>query len=111
MRNMVARTALALVVMLGSSLVVAEPAAASAAACPQTPGRSNDAPGHFTGDGVNIRTGPSTSCTSRGLGYRSHAVIVHCYGSGWVYLTDTTTRVTGWSSSQFVSSSGAAVVC
>jgi len=59
---------------------------------------------YFAGNGVNIRTGPSTSCTSIGLGYLSHRVNYRCYGLGqsvsgwntWTYLTDITTGKTGW---------------
>lgn len=61
----------------------------------------------FQDDGVNIRSGDSTSCASLGLGYQHHSVTVHCYsrpggGDLWVYLTDNSTGVSGWSSQQYV---------
>jgi uncharacterized protein YraI len=111
MWKMVTRTALALVAAAGFTLAVAAPTPAAAAVCPQTPTNNTNTAASFTGDGVNIRTGPSTSCTSKGLGYRVHSVTYHCEGSGWVYLTDNTTGVTGWSSGAFVHHTDAAIVC
>lgn len=58
----------------------------------------------FDGSGVNIRTGPHTSCTSVGHGQLSHMVDYHCYAVGdtvngwstWTYLRDVTTNTYGW---------------
>jgi uncharacterized protein YraI len=111
MLKTVGRTALVLVATPGFGLAVNAPTSAEAATCPQTPTNPLNSVASFTGDGVNIRTGPSTSCTSKGLGYRIHSVTYHCEASGWVYLTDNTTGVTGWSSGQFVTSTDAARVC
>ena len=64
-------------------------------------------PARFKSAGINIRTGPHVSCTSRGLGYRSNTLRVWCYsGSGpsdiWYFLKDRTTGKRGWSRSQYV---------
>lgn len=77
----------------------------------------------FDRNGVNIRTGPKTSCPSRGLGYRSDDVDYHCYDSGqtvngistWTYLRDVRTEVTGWVSDSLLAlnsfSRGSVVHC
>ncbi|MFD8726197.1 SH3 domain-containing protein [Streptomyces sp. NPDC059629] len=54
----------------------------------------------FTQDGVNIRSGQSTSCPALGQGYKSHSLDIRCLTSNdpdtWMYVTDKTTGVTGW---------------
>lgn len=88
-----------------ATVVWAAPAAAATVApavdCTQSPaGPFASSPGHFTGQGVNIRTGPSTTCTVVGLGYEGQAVSVHCYyqvNPVWFYITDKATGVEGWS--------------
>ena len=64
-------------------------------------------PAHFKSAGINIRTGPHASCTSRGLGYKSNTVRVWCYQANspsviWYYLNDRTTGKRGWSRSLYV---------
>ena len=96
---------LATVIATFGLAVVSTPAAAAtvtpAIDCTQNPGTNGGNTGHFTGQGVNIRTGPSTTCTSVGLGYESHSVTARCgkpVGSEfWVYLKDHTTGKIGWS--------------
>jgi SH3-like domain-containing protein len=75
-----------------------------AASCGWQPANNSNSPSSFTGNGVNIRTGPSTSCTSKGLGYTSHGLRVRCVdlADDWDYVTDTTTGVTGWVADQYV---------
>jgi hypothetical protein len=55
---------------------------------------------NFRNDGVNIRTGDSTSCTSLGQGQQTHDTRLHCYswnGSNfWDHLRDRNTGVSGW---------------
>jgi hypothetical protein len=75
---------------------------------------SND--GTFTGQGINIRSGPYTRCTPYGLGYRGQVLKVWCYyvnsnGSVWVYLNDRSTGVRGWSDAQFVTWVGFIPAC
>jgi hypothetical protein len=75
---------------------------------------SND--GTFTGNGINIRSGPYTGCRSYGLGYRGNALKVWCYvinnnGYFWVYLNDRSTGVRGWSAAQYVTWSGSIPYC
>jgi len=72
----------------------------AAAACAATPAR-------FKSAGINIRTGPHASCTSRGLGYRSNTLRVWCYAGPnpsniWYFPNDRTTGVRGWSRRQYV---------
>lgn len=60
----------------------------------------------FRSDGVNIRSCPSISCTSLGLGYKSQPAEVYCtqdpYENGWVHVGDLVTGVSGWSAQQYV---------
>ncbi|HEY3506263.1 MAG TPA: SH3 domain-containing protein [Actinocatenispora sp.] len=61
----------------------------------------------FDANGVNIRTGPSTACTSRGLGYTSHNITVHCYNNSlWSHIRDNTTGVSGWVDTHYLKISG-----
>jgi hypothetical protein len=95
-------------VILAGTAFAASPASASAAPaasvnCSWSPANNSKAPGMFQQQGVNIRSGPSTSCdVIRGEGYEGQSVTIHC-GTGtaqnqvWLYLTDNTTGVTGWS--------------
>jgi hypothetical protein len=65
----------------------------------------------FDGSGVNIRTGPSTVCTSRGQGQPNHIARIDCYKTGddgqlWTHLRDVTTGVEGWSRTSLLKVSG-----
>ena len=55
---------------------------------------------YFQYNGTNIRTGNSIDCTSLGLGYKNHILVLHCtrYNGSylWWHLKDTTTGVSGW---------------
>jgi hypothetical protein len=61
-------------------------------------------PGHFVVDGARIRSAPRTHSVVLGLGQRSHRVTVWCTVAGfrWFNLTDDSTGVRGWSSSDVV---------
>ena len=84
-------------------LIGVTPTVASAASCPDngwrniTQARVND---NFKGTGVNIRTGPSTSCTSIGQGQPTHDTVLHCYkvsgGYLWTHLYNLNTAKNGW---------------
>lgn len=58
----------------------------------------------FSTNGVNTRSGPSTSCSILGRGYLSDRLDYHCYASGqtvngwstWTYLRNVTTGKYGW---------------
>jgi hypothetical protein len=71
--------------------------------------------GDFTGSGVRIRTGPSTSCTAVGLGYVRQGADYYCYASGeggtWTYLRDRATGKVGWVKDTFLSGYGSYVRC
>jgi hypothetical protein len=77
-------------------------AGAATTNCSWKPANNSNAPGVFQQQGVNIRSGPSTSCNViYGEGYTGQSVTIHCGTSTsqnvWLYLTDNTTGVTGWS--------------
>jgi len=88
-----------------ASTVVAQTArtaAVPAFACGWTPANNSNVSAGFNEDGVNIRTGGSTSCAIRGEGFTGQSVIVRCDvpegpdNHFWFYLTDQTTGITGW---------------
>jgi hypothetical protein len=76
------------------------PSSMPAALCGWQPTNNHNLGGHFVASGVRIRTGPSTTCTVKGLGYPSDAVVYRCWAWGdsftWTYLTDLSNGVTGW---------------
>ena len=57
----------------------------------------------FSGNGVNIRSGPSTGCTAVGAGYIGQTVTLYCGDGGdWYYIHDNQTGVNGWVSDQWL---------
>lgn len=65
---------------------------------------------YFDGDGVRIRTGPHTSCTAVGEGFRSQSVTLYCYTTGdsvggdpyWDRLKDNATGKAGYASEVYL---------
>jgi hypothetical protein len=83
--------------------------------CGSVPAFYGSVDGHFNGQGINIRSGPRTSCTSYGLGYEGNALKVWCSvtepdGVTWYYLNDRTTGVRGWSEVRYVVVTGGGVM-
>jgi hypothetical protein len=105
--------------LVGLSVVSAAPVAAAtvtpAIDCTQNPSPNGQVSTHFTGQGVNIRTGPATNCTVVGSGYDTQSVTAHCEKligtTYWVYLKDNATGVKGWSDRRYVSLFGGAPNC
>lgn len=70
--------------------------------------------GDYAGDGVRIRTGPSTSRTVVGLGYRGQGATIYCFTRGttvngnpfWVRHRNRTTSVTGYSADYYMDWAG-----
>lgn len=65
------------------------------------------------GNGTNIRSYPHTDCDSRGLGYPSHGIDVHCAtltGALWIFLRDTTTGTNGWARLDALNVSGSTTI-
>ncbi len=65
---------------------------------------------------VNIRTGPSTSCTSVGQAQASHNVMLDCWKLGdggytWSHLYDYNTARQGWVRDDLLVGDGAYVHC
>ena len=83
--------------------------------CGSVPAFVSSTDGAFTGQGINIRSGPSTTCTVYGLGYEGQTLKVWCIvangGTNWVYLNDRTTGVRGWSVAHYVTWSGSLPGC
>jgi hypothetical protein len=110
--------------VLGSGCIAAMgimPLATSASAevsCPMTPDR--DAwvleAGAFLKNS-NIRQGPSTECTSNGVGRAAHMVVYLCYEYNeedeytWTYLKDLTTGVEGWTRDDLLEDYGSTSPC
>lgn len=59
-----------------------------------------DLRGMFTVDGARIRALPRPDATINGLGQRNHHVTLHCKTGTWLALTDDTTGIRGFSSTQ-----------
>lgn len=86
---------------------------AFAASCPDNDWVSRDGRtgNYFDGNGINIRTGPSTGCTSVGQGQASHQVKLDCYkpgeGGTWSHIWDDTTSRGGWVKDSLLVGNGA----
>ena len=89
-------------VAISSGFAVAVAQEAQAASCPDSGWHNYDniTATNILKAGANIRTGPSTTCTSVGQGQTSHSITLHCYkaGSGgyWDHVRDNTTGKSGW---------------
>jgi uncharacterized protein YraI len=70
--------------------------------------------GDYAASGVRIRTGPSTSRTVVGLGYRGQGATIYCFTRGttvngnpfWVRHRNQTTSVTGYSADYYMNWAG-----
>jgi hypothetical protein len=90
---------------------------ATAATCPDN-GWSVRDPGYaaFNTNYVNIRTGPSTSCTAVGQGQNGQRVSLHCWKTGadgyaWDHIYNTVTGKSGWVRSSFLTGYGSSYHC
>jgi hypothetical protein len=83
--------------------------------CGSVPKFVSSTNGAFTGLGINIRSGPSTSCIAYGQGNEGDILKVWCQvasgGLIWAYLNDRTTGVRGWSDAHYVSWQGGLPTC
>jgi hypothetical protein len=108
----------ACVAVAGGAAAVLPASPAMAASCPDNgwsilDGRIGQ---YFNTNYVNIRTGPSTSCTSIGQGQMSHLVQLDCWKVGdggytWTHLWDFTTARGGWVRDDLLVGAGAYVHC
>nr|AGS49722.1 hypothetical protein [uncultured bacterium esnapd14] len=83
------------------SVARAEESAALAPRCGWMPSANEPFRGDFVVGGARIRTGPSTLCTIKGLGYPGQGATYRCAtisddGWDWFYLTNVSTGVVGW---------------
>jgi len=110
-------TLAALALGMGLGVVVPTATPAFAVSCPDNgwsilDGRVGQ---YFAGNFINIRTGPSTVCTSLGQGQASHTVQLDCWKSGqngtWSHLFDFTTSKEGWVKDSLLVGNGANVHC
>ncbi|MGW0705753.1 SH3 domain-containing protein [Streptomyces sp. NPDC002643] len=67
-------------------------------------------------NGVNMRSGSSTGCSSNGIAYSSHSLDYHCYTVGndgytWTYTRNDATGVYGWMRDDVLSDGGSLVYC
>jgi hypothetical protein len=75
--------------------------------------------GDYAGDGIRIRTGPHTTNTVLGLGYRGQGAAIFClaYGTSingdnlWLRHRNRTTGVTGYSADYYMSWGGGVSAC
>jgi len=102
-----------------ASAATARPAVAPHVTCPWRPANNDNVRAHFLGNSIFIHAGPSSasSCTRLGQGQASHTMHERCWthnnsdGFDWVYLTDNTTGITGWSRQDLVTFIGSLVEC
>jgi hypothetical protein len=117
MRIKAALTALGLGAVATVAVVVPGADPAFAASCPDNAWSIKDgrAGNYFAGNGVRIRTGPSTRCTPVGQGQTSHDVQLDCWkpgdGGRWSHLYDFTTQKQGWVRNDLLKGGGANVRC
>lgn len=98
MRLRVGTAVAAAAVLVGSSAALASPALAA------------NAKGDFTGTGIAIRQGPSTSYSRNGLGYPGQQQCTNFFTTGqdidgnylWSHLKDIATGVTGYSTDVYL---------
>ncbi|WP_137988848.1 SH3 domain-containing protein [Streptomyces vilmorinianum] len=101
-------------VVMPTTAAVAAPAGASACWNPSwsTIGSSS---GGTTTNYVNIRTGPTTDCTSLGQAQMSHSLRYDCWVDGqngtWSHVRDNTTGVSGWIKDSLLRNNGAPYHC
>ncbi|MFL6113410.1 MAG: SH3 domain-containing protein [Catenulispora sp.] len=121
-KSLIPKTLAAAVVLVSGTALDATTAHAAtttpvrpAVSCIWNPANNSNQPAAFTASGVNIRTGPDTSCTAIGSGFPGQSVTARCYtfsaGYYWIYLTDNTTGKTGWSRVDFLTWSGGIGPC
>nr|AGS49720.1 hypothetical protein [uncultured bacterium esnapd14] len=79
--------------------------------------------GNVDGQGVHIRTGPHTSCTSLGLLYPSYGLSYDCFDEGdtvirngitfrtWTHLRRNGTTIQGWVSDAYLNDAGSFQHC
>ncbi|AHI01898.1 hypothetical protein BC739_006898 [Kutzneria viridogrisea] len=95
----------------------ASPEAGTSLACPDHRWSNHDGRTgrFFKSNSVNIRTGPSTGCTSLGHGQKSHRVRLNCWkhgvGGTWSHVQDLTTGVRGWVKNSLLVGGGANKRC
>jgi hypothetical protein len=96
-------TASTSVLLVTVGLVTIQTSPAFAVSCPDRSyvGHGTDS-NSFTGNGVNIRSGPSSTCTPLGQGQRSHSVSSYCRKGSWTAVFDHTTGIKGWVSEDFL---------
>ncbi|MEU1286950.1 SH3 domain-containing protein [Kitasatospora sp. NPDC005856] len=119
------RTATALLLAAGTLIVPlaaavpagAAPAAAPAlAACNVSYGDKDSSSWHASAkNGVNMRSGPSTSCAVLGVSYSTQLIDYHCFVSAsdgtWTYVRNDATGVKGWIRDDLLTDRGSGVRC
>ncbi|QKW13451.1 SH3 domain-containing protein [Verrucosispora sp. NA02020] len=78
-----------------------ESTTAMAPRCGWLPGANEPYSVGFSGAGIRLRTGPSTTCTVLGLGYAGQSATLRCGAVGddgwsWYYVRNNSTGVTGF---------------
>ncbi|MGW3230116.1 SH3 domain-containing protein [Kitasatospora sp. NPDC001095] len=68
-----------------------------------------------SGNGVNMRSGPSTGCAVLGMSYSTQLIDYHCYVSAsdgtWTYARNDATGVKGWIRDDLLTDNGSKVPC
>ncbi|MFF9852731.1 SH3 domain-containing protein [Streptomyces litmocidini] len=99
---------------LPATAAVAAPEGAAACSSPAWSNRDGHA-GSANTDYVNIRTGPTTECSSLGQAQASHSLTLHCWVAGqdgtWSHVQDNTTGVGGWIKDNLLNGYGSSLPC
>lgn len=118
-KRIASAAAAAILAVTGVVAVPAMAGPAAAASCSVAHSLQDGFVGHFIGSSVNIRTGPHTSCTSKGQGQLNQQAIYYCYVTGdtvsgittWSWITDVPTGISGWVSDHYLYDDGALFHC
>ncbi|MEV5978288.1 SH3 domain-containing protein [Streptomyces sp. NPDC052114] len=113
MRTVLGKTGVAVgaLALMASPLIVAAPAAAAdAMSCSHGYSNKSSKTGRIIGNGVNVRTGPHTSCGSTGVLNYDDGVYFHCWTNGtsvhgesrWWHIRVNTTNWQGWVSNYYI---------
>ncbi|PRY40670.1 SH3 domain-containing protein [Umezawaea tangerina] len=119
-RSITALSVAAALLMSGAATALAAPPGEAAvsvqAGCPDNTWSNQDnRTGKLVLTAANIRTGPSTTCTSVGQAQTSHSVTLHCWKPGqdgtWSHARDNSTGKQGWIKDTLLAGNGAMIAC
>lgn len=92
--------------LAGTAVLLASAAVVALTSTPASATVCCEGANYFKGNGVNIHSCASSSCTVVGLGYRSQKEATVCTPNpnqnGFWHIKDLATGVTGWAADQYI---------